>query len=173
MKNRVFNPLARDHIDSPLYWVKNNMDMRISAFYKSKEVFENIPDWDIYMPEEPAWFNYTRLDHGYDENKPSDELDLEDMQSAADFRGGSCLSQQMAAGELYIKLTWKCAFEHQFEASPNLVLKGGHWCPECVPPSWHFDEEANRNPFLAQVWYPNHDRDENNHYPEDCWKDIL
>ncbi len=173
MKNRVFAPLAREHVDSPLSWAENNMDMRITAFYKSREALENIPDWDINMPEKPSRFNYTRLDHGYDESKPSEGLDLEDMQSAAEFRGGTCLSQQMAAGDLYTRLSWQCAFEHKFEASPNLVLKGGHWCPECAPPGWNFDEESKRNPFLAQVWYPNHDHDEHNFYPEDCWKDIL
>jgi len=53
------------------------------------------------------------------------------------------------------------------------VLKGGHWCPECAPPGWRYDEEARRNPFFAQVWYPNHGREENNVYPADCWKDVL
>jgi len=45
--------------------------------------------------------------------------------------------------------------------------------PAPPPPGWNFDEEARRNPFFAQVWTPNHDPEENNVYPEDCWKDIV
>ena len=41
-----------------------------------------------------------------------------------------------------------------------------------APPPWNYDEEARRNPFFAQVWYPNHDPSENNFYPADCVKDI-
>jgi hypothetical protein len=125
------------------------------------------------MPEDPRNLRPVRLDHGYDEDKPTEALDLTDMRAAASFRGGACLSETMAQGDLFTKLRWKCAFDHEFEATPNTVLKGGHGCPRCAPPGWNYDEEARRNPFFAQVWYPNHDRDENNFYPEDSWKDIL
>ena len=93
-----------------------------------------------------------RLSHGYDESKPLSELGIEDMRQAAKFRGGKCLSESMVKGDLATKLEWECAFGHRFEASPALILLGGHWCDECMPAPWRFDEQAKRNPFLAQVW---------------------
>lgn len=53
-------------------------------------------------------------------------------------------------------LEWECAFGHEFKATPNLVLKGGHWCPECERSKWNFAEMAKVNPFFAQVWTPIH-----------------
>ena len=173
LKRRAMEPLARTTPDCTMYWIENGMEMRITAFFNSREAWARIPDWDVDMPEDPRRVQPVRLDHGYDEDKPLGELDLEDMQGAAEFRGGSCLSGTMSKGDLFTRLSWKCAFGHTFEATPNIVLKGGHWCPECAPPGWRYDEEARRNPFFAQVWYPNHGREENNVYPADCWKDVL
>ena len=79
----------------------------------------------------------------------------------------------MTKGDLTTKLSWQCAFDHTFEASPTLILLGGHWCPECSPPPWNYDAIAKKNPFFAQVWYPNHDKDEDNFYDERCFEDIL
>lgn len=154
-----------------LYWYKNKMDMRISAFYKDYETFESIPDWGVDMPkfsnEEPEYY---LLNHGYDESK--EQLTLEDLTQAAKFRGGKCLSTQWN-GDMYTTLRWKCAFGHEFELKPYTVLGAGHWCPECLPPPWNYDEQARHNPFFAQVWYPNHEKQENNYYPKDCYKDIA
>ncbi len=129
--------------------------------------------WDDDMPACGSDTDYVRLDHGYDENKPKSELDLEDMKSAARFRGGECLSGSMVKGDLTTKLKWRCAFGHEFEGSPTLILLAGHWCPECTPPPWNYDEIAKVNPFFAQVWYPNHDRDECCYYDERCFEDVL
>jgi len=174
IKQKVMVPLASGTPDCTLYWIHNNMEPRISAFFKSREDWARIPaDWDTDPFEDPWQVEPVRLDHGYDEDKPAGDLGLEDMRHAARFRGGRCLSDGMAPGDLLRPLSWECAFGHTFHATPNLVLKGGHWCPECAPPGWNFDEEARRNPFFAQVWTPNHDPEENNVYPEDCWKDIV
>lgn len=152
IKNLVFKPVARKPL-GPLHWIENNDTERINAFFGSKEQWAAIPDWEHAAlerySEEP-----TRLNHGYDESKPKSELVLEDMQQAAQFRGGRCWSESMTKGDLYTKLTWECAFGHRFEASPALVLLGGHWCSDCLPAPWRYDEEAQRNPFFAQVWTP-------------------
>jgi nucleoside-diphosphate-sugar epimerase len=159
--------------DGTLSWYHNRNDMRISSFYGSYEKFEAIPDWDAPLPEglmgtpEPEWH---RLDHGYDETKA--KLELSDLQGAAEFRGGKCLSQKWD-GDLFKTLEWKCGFDHKFSAKPNTVLKTGIWCPECMAPPWNYDVIAKKNKFFAQVWYPNHDKDEKNFYPEDCYKDIV
>jgi hypothetical protein len=69
----------------------------------------------------------------------------------------------MVKGDLATKVEWECAFGHRFEASPALVLLGGHWCEECMPAPWRFDEVAERNPFLAQVWNKMHPSKDGTH----------
>ena len=71
------------------------------------------------------------------------------------------------------RLEWKCAFGHRFEGSPSLILKGGHWCPNCEAPPWDYDKIAAKNPFFAQAYYTNHAKDENNYYDEKSYEDIL
>ena len=106
----------------------------------------------------------------FGESKPESELDIEDMKQAAKFRGGECLSETMVKGDMATKLKWKCGTcGAEFEASPALILLGGHWCPECYIPQkeWNYDEVAKTNPFFAQVWYPNHTKEEHNVYKFD------
>lgn len=155
--------------DGTLGWLNNNMELRIKAFFGSREAMEKIPDWGDDMPDTRHDAPFTRLDHGYDESKK--RLDLSDLAGAAKFRGGELLSGEWN-GDLYSGLRWRCAFGHEFGSKPYTVIKAGHWCPECTAPPWNYDEIAHRNPFFAQVWYPNHGREECNFYPEDCYTDI-
>ncbi len=112
--------------------------------------------------------------HGYDESKPDAELTLADMQGAAKFRGGKCLSTTMKKGDLKTKLKWACHDGHEFEASPYTIIKAGFWCPECSQPvPWNFDALAKKIPFFAQVWYNSHSPEEDEFYCADCYKDIL
>ena len=150
MKHLVFKPVANEPLGT-MHWIKNNNIARIKAFFGSEGNWKSIPGWDHRTSESPSQ-KPIRLDHGYDECKPMPELELNDMQQAATFRGGKCLSSSMVKGDLTTKLNWKCAFGHLFEASPKLVLMGGHWCPDCLPGPWNYEEEAKRNPFIAQVW---------------------
>ena len=94
-----------------------------------------------------------RLSHGYDESKPLSTLDIEDMRSAAKFRGGECLSQSMTTGDMRTPLEWRCGCGHTFKATPTLVLLGGHWCDKCMPAPWKYDEVAEKSQFLVQVWH--------------------
>ena len=150
----VMRYIASDKIFGTLGWQKTNNEQRIKAYFGSREEREAIGSWeemrDIHLAGEAE---AERLSHGYDESKPLTELDIEDMRQAAEFRGGKCLSETMTKGDLATKLEWECAFGDRFEASPALVLLGGHWCEKCMPAPWRFDEEAKRNPFLAQVWH--------------------
>lgn len=155
--------------DGTLQWYESGNIPRVTAFYGSVKEYESIGDWgDDDMPNlNPGW---RRLDHGYDEKK--ERLELADLQGAAEYRGGRLLSETWD-GDLYSRLLWKCGFDHDFEATPYLVLKTGHWCPECAPPPWNYGELARRSPFFAQVWYINHAEDEDDYYSSDCYKDIL
>ena len=146
-----------------LNWRETKDKDRISAYYGTMEDWDKIGNWDTFKVERPTE-KVTLLDHGYDESKPVSELDIEDMKKAAAFRGGECLSDTMVKGDLYTPLKWKSARGNEFEMTPNLVLRGGHWCPEELPWPWDYDTEAKINPFFAQVWYPLHSKDENNNY---------
>ena len=92
------------------------------------------------------------------------------MKKAAAFRGGKVVSRTMKKGDMRTKLKWKCGLcGKEFEASPTLILLGGHWCPYCYLPieKWNYDEIAKSNPFFAQVWYNDHSPDEHNVYVYD------
>lgn len=155
---------TREVISQPggvLQFVSDNDEERIKVWFGSREKYEAIPkSWDEIVLTKPIDLpNY--LDHGFDETKPIEELDLEDMQQAAEFRGGKCLSEKMTKGDLYTPLKWQCASGHVFEATPYTVLFAGHWCPECMCGEWKYGEEADVNPFFAQVWKPLHKGEEN------------
>ncbi len=169
VKKFMMKPIA----ETPLYgtqaWIKNGMKDRITAYYGSLEKYNAIPKtWDEFEVIIPDKFEMSYLDHGYDETKDFNTLGIADMKKAAEFRGGECLSKKMGK-DVYTPIKWKCSCGHEFEMSPNLVLKGGHWCPECLPMPWKYDEIAKNNPFFAQVWYSHHDKDEDNVYTEDIY----
>ncbi len=188
--------------NAPKFWLNNNIEGRVKAFFGSREEYDKIgEDWANFplfrknqIKDENGNvvdYEYRRdiknahefiLDHGYDESKPDSELDIEDMKKAAEFRGGKCLSETMTKGDLYTKLKWQCHDGHVFESSPFTIIKAGHWCPNCCIPvsgegenkaPWQFDKLAKHIPFYAQVWYDTHSKDEDNVYPADCYKDIL
>lgn len=142
--------MTRDY--GTLDWLsRNDCEDRISAFFGSREERESIPDWndfDLSRPSEQPRV----LSHGYDESKSEEEITLKDCCEAAEFRGGKCLSESMTKGDLETPLSWECAFGHKFEASPTLILKGGHWCPDCLPAPWRYAREAEVNPFIAQLY---------------------
>jgi nucleoside-diphosphate-sugar epimerase len=170
----LMKPLASGSPDSTQYWLKQNLKDRISAFFRDRATWEVIPrSWDSIR--RPSFDEYQRLDHGYDESVAPAQWSIQAMQNAAEFRGGRCVSTSMTPGGIHEALEWQCWRGHNFEMSPNAVLRGGHWCPDCGPllAGWNYDEEARHNPFFAQVWYPNHDASEANYYPPDCYMDIV
>ncbi len=140
-----------------LYWFKHDNQDRIKAHFGSRAEWEKIPSWKDYKLEELSQTPVI-LNHGYDETKPISEIDIEDIRKAAEFRGGELLSETMVKGDMFTPLEFKCQFGHKFKMAPNTMLKGGHWCPECLPKydekenQWHFEEIAKGNPFFAQVY---------------------
>nr|AIF26839.1 putative epimerase [uncultured bacterium fosmid pJB102C1] len=155
------------------WWIRHNKEQRINAYYGSLEKYKAIRPWKEMDLSEPSREKVVVLDHGYDEHKPMEEFTIEDMQQAAAFRGGKCLSETMTTGDWDTKLLWEAANGEQFEASPRLILLGGHWAPSDMPwpyegdenaRPWHWDEVAKHNPFFAQLWAPLHDADEDNVY---------
>ena len=150
-----------------LWWAKNNVKVRMDAYYGGKEAYDKLPrkweDFEIKIPSKKTTSDEVIvLDHGYDETKDFDSLTLEDLQKAAAFRGGECLATEIV--DMYTPVKWRSARGNEFEMSPNLVLRGGHWCPEELPWPWDYDKEAEINPFFAQVWYPLHEKGQNHFY---------
>lgn len=150
----MMKQVALKRVLGPLRWLKENNEKKIRAFWGSREEWEHIPEWtdaDLSEPSRTPAF----LDHGYDENKPVSELGIEDMRRAAEFRGGECLSAEMTPGDMSTPLLWRCAEGHTFWLTPGAVVKGGHWCGECLKEIYEDPEakerQAARNPFLAQT----------------------
>ena len=142
-------------------WMEENMEMDwIKAFFGSLEEKQNAKPFELYHPaEEPE----RPLAHGYDEEKGIENLDVNDLEKAAKFRGGSY--EEDHAGDIYTPVEWKCASGHKFKMSVNAVLHGGHWCPECMKNSWAYPKMAKENPFYAQVWNPQHSPEEDYEIP--------
>ncbi|MEA1884327.1 MAG: NAD-dependent epimerase/dehydratase family protein [Thermotogota bacterium] len=143
------------------WMIENDKRDWIKAFFGSREKKNTIKSWEegyqlIHPPKTPTYLN-----HGYDESIPTHDLSVKDMEEAALFRGGHCLSTDMKKGDLYTPLKWQCHKGHVFEATPYLILKAGHWCPVCESKAWDYSERAKHNPFFAQVWKPLHDEVEN------------
>lgn len=165
----AMRPMAYKRKWGTQWWIKHNDEKRISAYYGSIDAYKAIKPWtqqDLSHPSETPLI----LDHGYDETKSREDWTLSDMQQAALFRGGKCISTEMTKGDWRTPLEWECQFGHRFKASPALVLLGGHWCPECLPTPWNYDEITKGNPFFAQVWTPFHSSDENNYYGEEIFE---
>lgn len=138
--------------DGTMGWISNKNSGKINAFYGSMEAFNAIPGWDSQQPSRNPMLDHnqahTRLDHGYDETKKN--LALEDLQKVAAYRGGFLETGEWD-GKMQLALKWRCCQGHTFEMTPHAVLKGGHWCTECIAPPWNYSVVVEKNPFSAQV----------------------
>jgi hypothetical protein len=132
-------------------WITNQDMERIQAFYGSVEDYQKIPGWDRHVPSLDPDQPHTRLDHGYDETKK--ELTHDDLRKAAEFRGGTLVTKDWE-GNMHLPLDWLCCQGHAFRMSPHAVLKGGHWCIECISPPWNYQAIAGKNRFARQVMRP-------------------
>jgi hypothetical protein len=132
-----------------LHWLRHDDRAHIDAYFGSRQHWEQIPDWDRFVLEQPSRVP-TQLDHGYDERKSAEEWTLADLREAAQFRGGAYLGNAAAAP--FDPAPWSCARGHEFTMSANLMLRGGHWCPRCMIDQASYAEVAERSPFFAQVF---------------------
>ena len=124
--------LALDKRFGTRTWIRTNNKERMSAYFGDTESYgmehwKKIPsNWKDYPLKVPSK-TVTYLDHGYDETKPFDELTVDDLEKAAQFRGGHLVSTEIK--DMYTPVTWKDAKGNEFDMTPNLVLRGGHWSP--------------------------------------------
>jgi len=139
------------HDEGTMGWIRNKETGRINAFYGSMEAYSKIPDWNGPMPSLDHSQAHIRLNHGYQES--NEGLTIEDLHQAAEFRGGNLVSGKWD-GNFHATLSWKCCQNHAFKMTPHAVLKGGHWCTECISPPWNYSVVAQKNPFAKQVLNP-------------------
>ncbi|MGC5172480.1 NAD-dependent epimerase/dehydratase family protein [Microbacterium sp. DT81.1] len=152
VKNLVMKPLTRKPRGT-MAAIRAREEQEIGAHYGSREAWQQIGDWTTFTPPDPSR-TPTPLDHGYDETKSPTSWTALDYLEAAAFRGGELLSVTVVPGDFRTPLTWRCAFDHVFAASPKLVLTAGHWCPDCVRDPAGYSRQAERSAFLAQVDTP-------------------
>ena len=181
--SRVIRKFAIERLlkdeNSPTHWIRNKDEGKVRAYFGSRENLECMPkSWDDYavlakgeLPDgdvdylEMKNINHLKrngyvLSHGYDETKPENELDINDMKDAAEFRGGAVLSESMKKGDLYTKLLWRTHDGQEFYARPYTILKAGHWCIDNAPEPWDFDRQAKFTPFYQTIWYDSHAKGE-------------
>jgi hypothetical protein len=164
MKKR-FLKLARTERGT-MNFIENHRADFIAPFFVSEQAWREIQKISA-VRHFTDWDKVISINHGYDESKPESELSLEDLREAARFRGGECLPMEMRTGDWSTKLHFRCAFHHEFDASPRLILEGGHWCDQCERESWNYHEIAKISPSFAQVWYPLHDKSKSSRiYPK-------
>ena len=131
--------IAKDKEDGTLGWAANGNIAKINAYFGSVQEMKNIGTWKNYTPIALEKNQVAALtkgdvqipDHGYDDTKSIEELGMEDFAKVAASKGGELLSVDYT-GNNYAPLNWKCQEGHKFYLSPNSVLKGGHWCSECL-----------------------------------------
>ena len=164
--------------NSPAYWLKHCKAGRVKAFFGGTEAYKRIGgDWEKFPllcegKSKNGEIDYSAiknsanaekylLNHGYDESKPLESLEYSDLDKAAAFRGGKCLTSDYSAGNIYKKAEWQCREGHTFSSSPYTILKGGYWCPHCCEPKpWRYGALAKDIPFYAQVYFDSHTEDE-------------
>jgi nucleoside-diphosphate-sugar epimerase len=149
---RKFERVARKP-GGTINWIAHGINLNIQAFFGSLETWMKIGGWEQLETTRPS-NTPTRLDHGYDEQKPGADFTLEDVQEAAHFRGGECLEKDMIKGNWKALLRWRCHAGHQFSASLNLILMGGHWCPVCIANPAAYPILAQHSRFFNQVFMP-------------------
>ncbi len=152
----VMKKVAEKKDLGPLYWIQNRIMPRIDAAFGSMEEYEEIPDWKgMKLPDLKVIGE--SLYHGYDEKKDFNLLTYGELKKAAAFRGGKCLGDMDDSDIISpdVHLEWECHEGHKFRLTPRTVLKGGHWCPEClkeINENPHaLKHQAEHNSFLRQI----------------------
>ena len=153
--------------NAPMQWIKSGDTARVNAFYGSMEKAKSMSErWEDFFllcenknPTDGSFLDYAalkdertakqyRLNHGYDEQKQT--LSVADLQQAAAFRGGKCLSASMPEN-IHAPIEWECSCGHRFALSVYAVLKGGFWCPECMASDGYFNE-CIKHPYYKQIF---------------------
>jgi hypothetical protein len=82
-----------------------------------------------------------------------DSLEHADLVEFAASRGGVVICTEYRG--VAVLHRWRCGRDHDFEASPRLLIHGGYWCPTCAPTvndtsGWDWEEQASVDPMIAR-----------------------
>ncbi len=149
---RKFEEVARGP-GGTLSWLARGDNAHIKAYFGSLQRWKRIVGWESINQQRPSEVPL-KLEHGYQEDKQDGLLNLEEIREAALFRGGKLLSRSVRPGDWRSPLQWVCHAGHEFHASLDLILKGGHWCPICLGDPASYPELARHSAFFRQVWEP-------------------
>lgn len=178
MKNMIIKPILKDS-NAPSYWYAHKDEARMLAYFGGSEKYEALPkDWKDFnvlalgkdsegkpFDYEHARHNpYNRLNHFFDIDKPKEQVTIEDMRNVAEAHAGKLISKDYS-GDLYQKLEWENQDGERFMMSPFAVLYGGHWDNVSYHKhAWDFDRLSKKDKIYAQIWYDQHEKDEDNYY---------
>jgi len=149
---RKFEGVARGPRGT-LTWLAQGYETHIKAYFGSFQNWRSIGDWDSVNSERPSE-KAIKLDHGYDEYLPQEKISQSAIREAARFRGGKLISRDPRRSDWFTPLRWRCHAGHEFPASLNLIIKGGHWCPICIADTASYHVMAGQSTFFRQVWEP-------------------
>lgn len=174
IKKLVVQRLCRDP-NSPRYWRSHNDGARVTAYFGSENVYDDLKDWEsLHLLSEDKTGklqglldpkNANLVDLGFD---PTEEVGHRELALLAEKRGGRLLSK---TGGLRDRLDWEDASGRRFQMRGYTVL-AGHWeNPGYREFFWDFDRLAKRDALIAQVWYDSHGEDEGyTYYFDDHFK---
>ena len=169
--------------NAPAYWAKHRDEARLIAYFGGRAAYESLPsDWRGFpllcegRDERGAAISYdalrdagkrSRIDVGFDRDKPDAEITEEDLRNVAAMHGGELLSGAYR-GDLYEPLEWKTQDGQRFRASAFTVLRAGHWFSRIYEENvWEFDRLSEKDRIFAQLWLDSHEKDEHYEYSMD------
>lgn len=178
IKAFTIKPLLKDD-NAPAYWYKHNDEARMYAYFNGTDKYEALPkkwkDFPIlafgkdrfnksvdyeYLRTHP-----TRLNHYFDIDKDRNLVDINDLKNVASAHGGKLISKGFNPGDIYAKLEWENSDGERFIARPHSLLYCGHWYNISYKEhAWDFDRLAKKDKIYAEIWYDQHDKDEDRFY---------
>ena len=178
LKAFIIKPLLKDD-NAPMYWYKHHDEARMLAYFNGSDKYEALPkDWKDFnilalgkdssgnqVDYDYLRNNPTRLNHFFDIDKPRSELDINDLRSVAEAHGGKLITKEFKKGDIYQKVEWENSDGERFIMSPHTVLYCGHWYNISYREhAWDFDRLSKKDKIYAQIWYDQHELDEDRFY---------
>ena len=178
LKGMIIKPLLKDS-NAPMYWYKHQDEARMNAYFNGSKNYEALPkSWDGFnilalgkdSDGNPIDYEYlrthaNRLNHFFDIDKPRSELDINDLRNVAEGHGGKLITKEFQKGDIYAKVEWEDQDGNRFIMRPHSVLYCGHWNNISYHEhAWDFDRLAKKDQIYAQIWYDQHEKDEDRYY---------
>lgn len=129
--------VANAPVLGPMWWIEHGEKGRIDAAFGSLEEWKKIPGWKA--------MDLTSPDKTPPKRPKLPGITPETVYAAAAERGGECMNggnaihgaQEADCGAndpAYIDtpVELRCSYCHHFRLTPRALVRGGHWCPECM-----------------------------------------